>query len=626
MRRIISIVAITLLLVACGLAAAVYLAGSGYLGTPEGAGQITAKARPASVRNAATAAQRRAAAALGESADKQILFGDLHVHSTFSVDAFFISLPTVQGEGAHPVADACDFARYCSGLDFFSINDHAESLTPTRWRQTVDSIRQCNAVAGDATNPDLVAFLGWEWTQVGQVPADHYGHKNVVLESLDEDAIPTRPIAARGVASMAMRAPSPWGLGMLTWLGGGGRLFDLARHLQDRGDVPECAEGVDARALPADCLESAATPEELFRKLDEWGVESIVIPHGTTWGFYTPPGSSWDKQLTRAQHDPKRQTLIEVYSGHGNSEVYRDWRGVRFDTAGKASCPPPTRNYLPTCWRAGEIVGERCRAAGLSDDECAKRSVEARQIAADAGTLAHLTVPGVRMEEWLDAGQCRDCVMPSFNYRPASSVQYIMALRNFDDPQHPQRFDFGFMASSDIHKARPGTGYKEYHRREMTEATGARNQRTRDFLAPKPREPVAQAEPVDRQALLAGALPFAIVETERQASFFLTGGLIATHASGRDRRSIWEAMQRREVYGTSGPRILLWFDLLNGAPAAARWAAPPRSPRRRVFASAPPVPSPRTPAARSRRAGRCRRSAWSTCVRANATTRRRRAG
>ncbi|MCS5637390.1 MAG: DUF3604 domain-containing protein, partial [Myxococcota bacterium] len=121
-------------LVAIGL----YALGSGALGRHEGPGDITRIPIPPDVLLERSAARARAADGAG---NKSILFGDLHVHTTFSSDAFVISLPLVLGEGAHPPADACDFARHCAALDFWSINDHAESLTPAHWRETIDSVR-----------------------------------------------------------------------------------------------------------------------------------------------------------------------------------------------------------------------------------------------------------------------------------------------------------------------------------------------------------------------------------------------------------------------------------------------------------------------------------------------------
>ncbi len=531
--------------------------GRGWFGEHEGPGTSSDVPRPAEVIEAATATQQAAGRWLGIGEPKQILFGDLHVHTTFSTDAFMISLPP-QGEGAHPPADACDFARYCSALDFWSINDHAEGLTPQHWRETVDSIRQCNATAGDPDNPDLVSFLGWEWTQVGVTPDTHYGHKNVVLADLESDKIPTRPIASGGLTRQAMAVPPVHLRALLALAGRDERFSDLNRYFQERAGRSVCEDGVPVRELPDDCTEFADTPKDLFRKLDEWGHRSIVIPHGTTWGFYTPPGSTWDKQLTSAQNDPDRQTLVEIFSGHGNSEEYRDWRAVRFDANGNALCPEPTEDYTASCWRAGEIIQQRCTEAGFPESECEARAKTARSNAAAAGVAGHHTVSGESPDDWLDAGQCRDCFQPAFNYRPGGSVQYMMALGNFDDPgQAPKRFRFGFMGSSDNHWARPGTGYKEFSRIGMTESRDG----APGFLATPPGEPLAESVPFDPlNTKLAG---FQLVEFERQASFFLAGGLVAAHASSRSREDIWEALDRKEVYGTSGPRMLLWFDLVN---------------------------------------------------------------
>ncbi len=539
-----------------------YVTGIGVFGEALEGGVPEARAVDPEIIGERTAAIREAGIAAGIARPKQILFGDLHVHSTFSFDAFTMSLPMAGGDGAHPVADACDYARHCSALDFWSINDHGITLTPLAWHQTVETMRQCNAVADNPESPDTVAYLGWEWTQVGGTPEDHWGHKNVILRDLDDDAIPTRPIAARaplGRGDIEDLAPSPLLLGLLALsdVSGGGP--DMARFFSVTAGVPVCPDGVPVRDLPVDCREEAATPGDLFAKLREWDVASMVIPHGTTWGFYTPLGSSWDKQLTAKHHDPTLQSLIEVFSGHGNSEEFRPFQETVFDADGNPSCPAPANDYLPSCWRAGEIIEARCLEEGHGADECASRAADARQYFVEADQNGgYATVPGTEVADWQDAGQCRDCFQPSFNYRPKSSVQYILSLEKEIDGED-QRFDFGFIASSDNHSSRPGTGYKEVARTEFTEARFGNFTNTPVGEVTK-KSPKAEAEPF---AIGRYDSPFSAFETERQASFFLNGGLAAVHANGRSREAIWDAMQRKEVYGTSGPRILLWFDMLN---------------------------------------------------------------
>jgi len=501
---------------------------------------------------------------------RQILFGDLHVHTAFSIDALLPALPMLMGEGVHPPADACDYARFCAGLDFFALTDHAEGLTPYLWKESRESIRQCNATAEGPANPDLVAYLGWEWTQDGFTPETHFGHQNVIFEGTSDDELPRRAILAPSAAADAIRTSMPPSYVLqLLWVGRDNPLnMEILLYLsfvqRQIQAAPLCPEGVDVWELPADCLETASTPAVLIEKLDQWGFDSLVIPHGTAWGLYTPPGYRIDNQLPGTLHDPGRQMLMEVFSGHGNSEEYRDWRAVNED----GSCPDPTAGYEPCCWRAGEIVRQRCEQEGLED--CEARVEKARQDYLEAGVSGYLTIPGASMDDFLDCGQCRDCFLPAMNMRPGGSAQRALAIGNFDDPDHPAHFRFGFIASSDNHSARPGNGFKESGRSFVTEAAGSASPEIDAVIHAasvenQPEEPnsITLEEAIARRG--SNSLPFPLWEIERQASFFMTGGLVAVHSTGRSREALWDAMKRREVYGTSGERILLWFNLLNGA-------------------------------------------------------------
>jgi hypothetical protein len=322
------------------------------------------------------------------------------------------------------------------------------------------------------------------------------------------------------------------------------------------------------RELPPDCVETAATPRELFEKLDQWGFDALVIPHGNAWGNTTPAGVSWDKQLAEGNHDPGRQTLVEVYSGHGNSEEFRPWRAVAIEPDGTQSCPPPSPRFVPPCHRAGEIIAAQCLEQGVDEAECEARAAEARALYLAAGSRGEgrFTVPGRTPEAWQDAGQCTDCFQPAFDYRPGGSTQYALALTQpeegdgNDADRRRRRFRFGFIGSSDNHTARAGTGYKEISPLAMTDLTGARAIERRSTVEPAPGKPGGRAVAFDASKLI--VLPGG--DVARTASFYYTGGLVAVHAKGRHRDAVWEAFERKQVYGTSGPRILLWFDLLNG--------------------------------------------------------------
>lgn len=46
----------------------------------------------------------------------------------------------------------------------------------------------------------------------------------------------------------------------------------------------------------------------------------------------------------------------------------------------------------------------------------------------------------------------------------------MLAMTDFSDPRIPRRLNFGFIAASDNHSAKPGTGYKEVSLKTNTDA------------------------------------------------------------------------------------------------------------------------------------------------------------
>jgi len=217
---------------------------------------------------------------LEDSDNKRILFGDLHVHTTYSLDAFLGNLPILEGEGTHPVSDACNFARFCANLDFFSVTDHAEFLTRREWEETIDSLRNCSEISKVKDEDEIIPLAGWEWTQTSLNPEDHYGHKNVILKSLDKD-IPSRPIGApdhiffQGIVDAPIY--SIYGALLYDYKNMSNYFNYRQRQLIIKSQE-YCDKDAHVRDLPLDCLERAEKPSDLYRKLDEWGAESLVIP------------------------------------------------------------------------------------------------------------------------------------------------------------------------------------------------------------------------------------------------------------------------------------------------------------------------------------------------------------
>jgi len=499
-----------------------------------------------------------------------VYWGDFHIHTEFSIDGVLGGLP--EGRFAR---EAGEYALYCSKLDFYAVTDHAEMLTKKEyWPEAISAAQSINKIGASRPDsngdPGIVAFTGWEWTQSGP-----YGHKNVILKWDDPKKLPPSPIRCfRGAPGLPDDALKKRGL------------LKVTNHVK----ITDLYRGI--RYGRKDITYLAPHPKDLFKQLRKYcvgsveGCDAIVIPHGNAWGHAPPMYTSWDLQLDAKNHDPAIQTLIEVYSKHGNSEEYRDvppdYRYYRDDVevseeecsvgdnpgllgafTGKVAggfaapnvkvrlfrkplkgckkvCQEPNESYIPCCWRAGEITRERCKDP--ESEWCKKRIERAREtVTPFGGHVAHWQRGKIKRgfrrrpgktepKDWQTCGQCRDCWQPANMYRFDGSVQKALASAYFDADGNPHHYRFGFIGSTDTHKAW-GASVKET--KEMVEMMTGMVGFTNTFNPDTP-------------------------GWERAVNFLNAGSMVAIISPRRTRDDLWDAVKAKRVYSTSGPRMEVW--------------------------------------------------------------------
>ncbi|MBK7863853.1 MAG: DUF3604 domain-containing protein [Archangiaceae bacterium] len=139
-------------------------------------------------------------------ATKNLLWGDIHVHTGFSHDAFNFGTPSGPAQAyafakgqtiaLAPINGQPRSATIARRLDFVAVTDHAEMLdqstlgggsATSSWNRT----QAAAAAANDATTAcSFSSIVGFEWS--GNVSGNWY-HRNVVFKN---DQVPNLPVSA----------------------------------------------------------------------------------------------------------------------------------------------------------------------------------------------------------------------------------------------------------------------------------------------------------------------------------------------------------------------------------------------------------------------------------------------
>lgn len=403
---------------------------------------------------------------------KQLLWGDLHVHTGYSLDAYGYGLRLTPADAyrfargeAIPLLNTDRMVRLRRPLDFAAVTDHAE---------TFDLMQICAL----ATDPSPLPYCRELRDTAGpggglQVFRDYLlplivpepPRRSPVCEAEDVDCGQARRTVWQAVQDQANAANEP---GRFTALiGQEWSATPGARHWH-RNLI------FASEQVPEDVIDYLRYPEleTMWRALErdcrpEQGCEVLAIPHNPNYeggGGFAVEDSSLQARQLRARYE----RLVEMFQSKGGSECLPlAWRDENPDCRFEIIIPRP--------------VGERLAQA----DESAEAAIwEALR----SGYARNILGEGLR----------------AFS-------------RDGKDGLNP--LQLGLIASTDNHAATAGdVAEQRWHGDAWASGAGA------------------------RQRL-------------EEVSHYNPGGLVAVWAPRNTRRDIFDALHRRETYGTSGPRI-----------------------------------------------------------------------
>ncbi len=317
------------------------------------------------------------AEATGNPADRQAFFGDLHVHTTYSYDAFVFGTRAGPDEAyefakGNPIEHPAGFElKLDRPLDFQGVSDHANYLGMLPAMQDPDEAAYNHPAAETVRNAETVQERRGIFAALQPYVRYMADADPSIREHLDKNVVRS---AWSEIAASANRHYEP---GVFTTFiayeytsaGAGGIYENLHRNVVFRGaEVPD---------IPFSRLDSY-NPEDLWARMDEWrdqGYEAIAIPHNTNgsggrmFEYEYFEGGAIDQAYSdlRSRNEP----IVEITQTKGTSETHPalspndEWAGFEIMPyrVSTSILSEPPGSYVRDAFRRGLAI----EAGGVSN-------------------------------------------------------------------------------------------------------------------------------------------------------------------------------------------------------------------------------------------------------------------